>query len=552
MKTFLASASPTLGRRTKIRGSVLLTALIFSIIIGITLVGYLKLSTNSLKLAHRTFFADAANNLAEAGTEEAVWAFNKMGNSTDSSVVATAWSGWTCGNTVSDVYMTSTGSGYTSAPTVTFSGGGGTGAEATATISTSYFTVGGVTTAVTSVTRINVTNPGSGYTTAPTVTLTGGGGTMATAQARLAATRTFSFPNLDQGSSGVVKVWVDGYDGTAVVPIAVAQATITPPDGPPITKIVKIILSKTGLLPKGLIAKNGIDWNGHPIANSYVSCTTPGVPPFAPYNINTARANITVGALYGPEIDLGALGVVNGNVMLGPGVQLTGSGTVTGNTVGNLSYNFTMPTYPTSGGVSQSYNLGGSVPATLPRTGGTPDAPASDGKYYYFVNNASISGVTITAGKNVVIVDNIVGGSTSVTGAITIQSTASGVPCGSLKMYIDGPVSPGNSNINPSSWAGALEIYTTTTSDCVISGNGSFYGCLFAPNSQLRGNGGGNDSQDLCGSFVVGSVTSNGHMNFHYDEALGAPASPKAWSLALWTELQSQTERQLYASQLSF
>ncbi|MDD4904955.1 MAG: G8 domain-containing protein [Methylobacter tundripaludum] len=57
------------------------------------------------------------------------------------------------------------GSGYTSAPTVTFAGGGGTGAQGTATIA------GGTVTGVT------ITNGGSGYTSAPTVTFTGGGGT---------------------------------------------------------------------------------------------------------------------------------------------------------------------------------------------------------------------------------------------------------------------------------------------------------------------------------------------------------------------------------------
>ena len=152
------------------RGSVLVTALIFAIIIGITLVGYIRLSTNSLKLAHRTFFADEANNVAEAGTEEAVWSFNQMGNSSDPAVIAAAWNGWTLGNTISDVYMTSMGSGYTSAPTVSFSGGGGTGAAGTATITTSYYTVGGVTTAITAVSGITLTNAGSGYTSEPTVT----------------------------------------------------------------------------------------------------------------------------------------------------------------------------------------------------------------------------------------------------------------------------------------------------------------------------------------------------------------------------------------------
>lgn len=51
------------------------------------------------------------------------------------------------------------GSGYTSAPTVTISGGGGSGATAQATVS------GGV------VTSISVLNGGSGYTSAPTVTI---------------------------------------------------------------------------------------------------------------------------------------------------------------------------------------------------------------------------------------------------------------------------------------------------------------------------------------------------------------------------------------------
>ena len=61
------------------------------------------------------------------------------------------------------------GTGYTSAPAVSFTGGGGSGAEAVATVS------GGV------VTGITITKPGSGYTSAPTVELTGGGGTLAAA-----------------------------------------------------------------------------------------------------------------------------------------------------------------------------------------------------------------------------------------------------------------------------------------------------------------------------------------------------------------------------------
>ena len=66
---------------------------------------------------------------------------------------------------INNVVLSAAGSGYTSAPSVAFSGGGGTGAAATAII------VGGA------VAAILVTNPGSGYTSPPTMTLTGGGGT---------------------------------------------------------------------------------------------------------------------------------------------------------------------------------------------------------------------------------------------------------------------------------------------------------------------------------------------------------------------------------------
>lgn len=60
---------------------------------------------------------------------------------------------------VTSITVASPGTGYTTAPTVTLTGGGGTGATATATVS------GGAITAFT------VTNGGSGYTSAPTVVI---------------------------------------------------------------------------------------------------------------------------------------------------------------------------------------------------------------------------------------------------------------------------------------------------------------------------------------------------------------------------------------------
>ena len=73
------------------------------------------------------------------------------------------------------ITVTAGGSGYTSAPTVSITGGGGSGATATAVRASG------------AVTGVTLTNPGSGYTSAPTIAFSGGGGgSGATATATLA------------------------------------------------------------------------------------------------------------------------------------------------------------------------------------------------------------------------------------------------------------------------------------------------------------------------------------------------------------------------------
>jgi len=78
---------------------------------------------------------------------------------------------------VLSVLITNRGTGYTSAPTVTISAPGGSGVTATANAAVSA-TSGQVE-------RITVANAGSGYTSAPTITFSGGGGSGAKAYAIL-------------------------------------------------------------------------------------------------------------------------------------------------------------------------------------------------------------------------------------------------------------------------------------------------------------------------------------------------------------------------------
>ncbi len=114
--------------------------------------------------------------------------------------------------TVTSVNLSTLGSGYTSAPTVSFTGGGGTGAAGTAVIA------GGA------VVAIHITNPGTGYSTAPAVSLSGGGGSGATATSVM--TGTVSSVTFGTAGTGYISapsvVFTGGAGGNG------AAATISP------------------------------------------------------------------------------------------------------------------------------------------------------------------------------------------------------------------------------------------------------------------------------------------------------------------------------------
>lgn len=104
---------------------------------------------------------------------------------------------------VASIAITNGGSGYTSTPTVNITGGlgsGGVNAVATATLTAGV------------VTSITITNTGSGYTELPAVTISGGGGSGATATAVAPALPFYYSPHADRvfaSQSGRVSItWV--------------------------------------------------------------------------------------------------------------------------------------------------------------------------------------------------------------------------------------------------------------------------------------------------------------------------------------------------------
>jgi hypothetical protein len=413
--------------------------MLLAIALALVLGSYLSLSRSVLQVAHRTYFANAATNLAEAGLEEALYRFNLMGAGTPA---ATAWTGWTVA-----------------------------GANAQCTL--------------------------------PTF-------------------------NCDQNAIGTSKVFVTGYDGTVAAPMVIAQATVTPFDGSaPIRKTMQVVLKKNPSV-YGIVTLGSLTFSGTASADSFNSNPTQSpTGPWIAWSSGVATSQTTVAVLSG-SISV-ASGKVYGDLKLGSGVSAPPTSDYTGTLTTGFAASYPLPAYPTAGSVSQSYSLGSSIPSTLPVTG---HLPASDGRYYYFCSNATIGTVTIAAGKNV----TIVGTSTGMSGGMVIQSL------GSCIVYIDKPVTVASSKtINNTNWAGALQIYTSTTSACTFANNSRTTACLYAPKASLTATGTNNAM--LTGSVVVKSISAASTVYFHFDRALLPSGSGNVWRITSWLELQSAADR---------
>lgn len=343
--------------------------------------------------------------------------------------------------------------------------------------------------------------------------------------------RTLPTFNRDQNAIGTVKVFVRGYDSSVAIPFVISQATITPFDGSaPLVKVLRLGLKQSGVFINGVVGLGGLSLKGQPLIDSFNSNPTNNpAGPWLNYSSAISASNSSVVVMSG-VIDLGN-GLIKGNVSLGTGVTSPPATQVTGTIQPNYSGSFRMPAYPTAATVSQSYQLGSTIPAQLPVVGHTP---AADGRYYYFVSGATIGATTITAGANV----TIVGATSSLGAGLSISTNAT------CAIFIDGPINASTQgSLNNSNWAGALQIFTSTTTDCTISGNGELRASVYAPYANLKASGGGT-SGSVVGSYVAKTVAATGQMSFHYDEALRYlnTTGGTRWTVSSWAEMRSSTE----------
>ena len=348
---------------------------------------------------------------------------------------------------------------------------------------------------------------------------------------------TLTLPPFSRGVSavGVVKVYVTGYNGSVAIPSVISQATITPLDGsPPVTKTLKMGLKKKGAFNAGIITSSSLQLGSHATVNSYNSNPTgSGAATPLAYPGDGPRAKGNVVAL-GGTVNFGTHSVVNGDVALAPGVAAPPQSQVNGTIIPNYTGTFPLPAFPTLASITRGYLLLW-VPATLPRAG---DSPASDGRYYYFALIGPIGATTITAGKNVTVV------ASRVTSGLTIQAGATCI------IFTYGSITTsGNTGIVNENWAGALQIFTSTTDTCDIAHNDTIYATIYAPNAEVRATGGGSNPA-YVGAIMAKTVKTSANMAFHYDEALlnSSTVVGIGWTLTTWYDLQGSAESATLAS----
>lgn len=437
------------------RGAILIVALILAVLSGIAVASYLRLGKTSMELSNRSFYANAAVNLAETGLEQAMWSINQSigGN-------ATAYDGWTkSGNK---------------------------------------------------------------------------------------ASRTFTGDSYGQNTTGSVVVTIDRYNGAGGAPVLYSHSIITPPNGRPVEKWLRVDLIKRGRFINGLVAKNQVVFKGNnPTVDSWNSDPDKD-PSNAPIPFSAAVRN-DKGTVASTSIKVDSILVQNSDIWgyaatgqedpkVGSNGSIMGKDTPAGVRIdpARISNDFTasFENEPTPSPDSTT----GAITKGVTLNGGTG-------------TKIQLPSITLNGkGDDLVIegdVTLIVTGSIDITGngGIILKEGAK------LTIYCPGAIKiAGNGLLNNNVQPVTAMIYGTSTSNTRqpidIAGNGVLKAVTYAPNADLKINGNGS----VSGSFIAYDITMVGESNFHYDESLADLDTGNPYGILRWDELSTKPERDAAAA----
>lgn len=269
--------------------------------------------------------------------------------------------------------------------------------------------------------------------------------------------------------------------------------------------------------------KTSVTMSGNGETDSYNS----GVGAYGGSNVGT-NGDIGTNGIAAGVINLSGNSSINGDANTGAGgtVTLSGNAEVNGTTDDSCSENFSSVTVPSSlSGLSSSgsYSLGSNNTAAL---------NAGDYKF----SSMAISGnaiLTLSGTINIYFTESS-SDALKITGngKIIVASGAT------INVYTNGKCDlSGNGVVNNTSLPENFLIYSTYSGSAdgvKITGNGNFYGAIYAPDTQIKVTGNG----DVYGALVGSTLTVTGNGDIHYDEALQdvGSAGSSNYSVGTWRE----------------
>ena len=364
----------------------------------------------------------------------------------------------------------------------------------------------------------------------------------------VSAWRKFSGFDFTKNTAGSVQVYTTHQKpGAGAQPRILALASVNPPDGAPVTRMIEVTLRRRSFFAGGLVAKNTVSFSGtNASVDSWDSDpdddpTTPAVPYSA--GVRRAGGSVASGSVENHAVLLNHANIW-GHVATGGGEPQVGThGSIRGpDTPADMridprrvatDFNADFPPVfnPEHGThlLTVGDTLGTVGEATAWRTAGIS---LSGNKPLTILGQVTL---VLTAGPGMSALD--------VTGNATIL-----IPAGSsLALFTEGNVKIagkgiGNANARPSSF----KLFGTSQSqggqDIQVAGNGALKGVVYAPNGHVKINGNG----DVMGAVVADTITLVGNADFHYDESLARSGDNTPFGIVKWREITSAAERDLY------
>jgi hypothetical protein len=306
------------------------------------------------------------------------------------------------------------------------------------------------------------------------------------------------------------------------------------------SRAIEVTTAPSPRFPVALMSKQRVDLNGNSVYTDSFDSSDPTKSSGGQYDPNKRQPN---GHVASNDVLINTVNIGNADVY---GTVVTGvGGTVAMGPNGSIGPTFDEANRATtvSDGVAKGWirnDFDVDVPdASLPS--GMDSAPSLGN-----INNATtinggdwkIGNINLGGNGQTLRIEGTVRlyvtGNTSISGNGSILIA----PGASLEVYSAGSVSiAGNGVANQTSLASNNKFFGLPGSTSWnISGNGQWTGTIYAPQADLAMKGGGTNG-DMSGAVVAKSITLEGNVKFHYDEALEDSGGIVGYVIASWRSL---------------